>query len=201
MRNVKVKQAEGYGAVVLSGSRDAVKVAAQALQSNGYQVSAASGHSVVLHDVLDTQLSYVIGLADEHQLDVWAHGRNAYVESDPVKTRHAFKLNLQPRKWYFAENLEESSPLVFVRDVAIEKIGEAGDEAQVVTMELHAPDGTMPTKHRATSQEVASYGLRPARPEDFEQLGWMIPEAQHLASAVVEDNSLVAFLDNVSIDG
>jgi hypothetical protein len=201
MSNVKIKQATGYGAVVLSGGREALQLATQALRSEGYRVSSASAHSVMLHDVLDPQLEYVVGLADEHQLEVRAQGRNAYVIPTPTKVRHAFKLNLQPRKWYFAENLEEQFPLVFVRDVAVEKVGETGDEAQVITLELHAPDGTLPSKQRATSQEVAAYGLRPALPEDFEQLGWMIPEAQHLASALVEDNHLVAFLDNVSIDG
>jgi hypothetical protein len=200
MSNIKIKQTEGYGAVVLSGSREALRLAEQVLRSEGYQVSLASAHSMVLHDVVDPQLGYVVGLANEHLLEVRAYGRNAYLDPSQAKVRHAFKLSLQPRKWYFAENLEESSPLVFVRDVAIERVGETGDEAQVITMELHAQDGTMPTKRRATSQEAAAYGLRPALPEDFEQLGWMIPDAQHLASVAVEDNNLTAFLDNVSID-
>jgi hypothetical protein len=200
MSNIKIKQAMGYGAVVLSGGQESLRMAAQTLQSEGYTLSKASSHSVVLHDVRDQQLDYVVGLAEEHQLEVRTHGRNVYAEPMQEKIRHAFKLSLQPRRWYFAENLEDQSPLVFVRDVTIERLGEAGDEAQVITMELHAPDGTMPTKQRATSQEAAAYGLRPALPEDFEQLGWMVPDAQHLAAVQVEDNHLVAFLDNVSID-
>lgn len=200
MSNIKIKQTTGYGAVVLSGGRESLRLAAQTLQSEGYTVSTASPHSVVLHDVRDQHLDYVAGLAEEHQLEIRVHGRNAYAEPVSEKLRHAFKLSLQPRRWYFAENLEDYFPLVFVREVAVERLGETGDEAQVITMELHAPDGTMPTKQRATSQEVAAYGLRPALPDDFEQLGWMVPDAQHLAAVQVEDNHLVAFLDNVSID-
>lgn len=201
MSNVKIDRSTGHGAVILRGGQESLMVAFQALSSEGYWVSEASAHSLVVHDVLDAQLDYVVGLADEHQLEARAHNRNTYFKPTQLKTRHAFKLSLQPRKWYFAENLEEQYPLVFVRDVAIERVGEAGDEAQVITMELHAPDGTMPTKHRATSQEAASYGLRPAQPDDFERLGWMVPDAQHLASVQVDDNSLTTFLDNVSIDG
>ena len=200
MRDVKIDRFSGYGAVVLSGGQDSLKIASQVLCSEGYQVSEASSHSVVVCDVLDSQFAHVVGLADQHQLDIRTHGRSTYIKPTPVKTRHAFKLSLQPLKWYFAENLEEQFPLVFVRDVAIEKTGETGDEAQVITMELHAPDGTMPTKYRATSQEAAAFGLRPAQPEDFGQLGWVVPDAQHLAAVIPDDDNLTTFLSNVSID-
>lgn len=199
MSQIRTKKSAGYSAIILSGSEHAAAAAAAALRSAGYLIAEASPRSIVAQDVRDNQLPYMEEVATTYAMDVSAVGRNEYVDTERVQVRKAFKLSLQPKKWYYSDNLGQY-PLIFIRDVQIQKVGDTEDEAQVVTMELHAVDGTMPLKHIAASNEVAQYGLRPALPDDFDNLGMIVPDAMYLSASVVASSTPDEdYLENVSI--
>lgn len=200
MSQTRTKKSPGYSAVVLSGGSYAIAQASEALRSAGFLLSEASKHSVVVQDVREHQVDTILALVADQALTVSAYGAQDYVDTERVQMRKAFRLSLQPKKWYHADNMSEQYPLVFIRDVKIQRVGETGEEVQLVTMELHPRDGSSPVKHTAPSDDVAAYGLRPASQDDFEALGFIVPDAMFLSASVVEDSTPQdELLENVSL--
>lgn len=97
------------------------------------------------------------------------------------KGRTATKLNLKPKKWYFAESIEDHHPFVYVREV--QSATDNGD--QYFLLELVDAENGLPTKLQVSAADVATFGLRPATAEDFDEYGMIIPTADSLTTASV----------------
>jgi hypothetical protein len=158
-------------AIHLSGGTEAIGSAKGRLEAAGFRLSPTGGYSLLLENVLADDLVEVDAIAAEHGLTVECLGEKEITIRKAAPK--AFKLNLEAGKWYWADNLEDSTPLIFVKDVA------ATADAQVLTLEYLAPEG-LPVPITIDSREVVEYGFRPATTEDFERYGLVAPDHTYL---------------------
>jgi len=173
------KQTPGYAAVSLEGPRDSLQEAQASLKLAGLTVDTVGRNSILLRDVREASMGNVSTIAEAHGMQVvGAYGKKMFVQREQLVSRKAFRLSLEPDKWYFAENLEETYPFIVVRDVRIEKTGNNGDEDQVLELEFYGPDHAMPIHQLVTSREAAQYGMRPATEDDFEKMDMIVPVSE-----------------------
>lgn len=169
-----------YTAIYIHGGQEAIGSAKGCLEAAGFRLAPTGSHSLLLENTLSEDYAEVKAVADKHGLALDVLGERE------VTTRKAtpkpFKLNLVAGKWYWADNLEDVTPLIFVRDVS------ATAEAQLLTLEYLAPTG-MPVPVTVDSREVVEYGFRPATVEDFERYDIPAPDHTYLVpkTAKVEE--------------
>lgn len=169
----------GYGAVALEGPAESLQEAQASLRIAGLQIDSMGPHSIVLRDVREYELPNIDAIAESYGMHVTSMiGPCVFVEREKLEVRKAFKLSLEPDRWYVAENLEETFPFVLVRDVQIEKTGNNGDEDQLIEFDFYGPQHTLPVRQTVSSRDAASYGLRPATDEDFEAADMIVPVSE-----------------------
>lgn len=179
---------EGYTAIALQGAKSAIDTAVSAFQSCDITVASVSQNSVILSDVFKKTLPLVSEIADEHRLTITGmYEPKDYMIRTEKNVRRAFRLNLVPGSWYFAEAIEDAFPFVMVRDVRLEKTGNGDDDVQIIDVEFYAADGTTPTKDTVTSNVVASYGLRPATEDDFAKYDLVPPATGYVEPLAEQD--------------
>jgi hypothetical protein len=179
MTNHTTNKVPGYTAVAIEGPASALQEAQASLRIAGLQIEAISSNSIVLRDVRESELSNIEVIAASYGMKVTSLvGPCQFIERVVKETRKAFKLAVEPDRWYVAENLEETFPFVLVRDVRIEKTGDNGDADQLIDVEFYGPNHALPVKQTVSSREAASYGLRPALDEDFEQADMIVPVSE-----------------------
>lgn len=181
----------GYAAVVVGGSERGLKRAARRLMHLGYALFTTSDFRAVLDDVRASSLPAIEEVLAECGCTIEAvhDEKDIEVQVPKARPRRAFRLSLQPGKWYFAENAEDENPLVFVRDQSIKKVadGEGEQEVQVFLVELFNPDDGLPVKAEFESRELVKFGLRPATINDFRDLDLVPPEFGDLVLGSVKD--------------
>jgi hypothetical protein len=158
-------------AINLHGGQEAIGSAKGRLEAAGFRLSPTGEYSILLENVLHGDLLEVDAIAAEHGLALEAFGEKEITTRTAAPK--AFKLNLEPGKWYWADNLEDTTPLIFVKDV------EATSDAQMLTLEYLAPEG-LPVPVTVDSREAVEYGFRPATVEDFERYDLVAPEHTYL---------------------
>jgi len=173
------KEVPGFAAVSVEGPTNQLQDAQASFKIAGLTVDTVGQNSILLRDVHEASLENVQSIAASHNMRVvGTFGPKTFIHREQVKQRKAFKLNLQPNKWYFAEQLEDTYPFIVVRDVRIERTGNNGDEDQLLDLELYGPEHTLPIQQTVTSREAAQYGLRPATEEDFESADMIVPVSE-----------------------
>jgi hypothetical protein len=173
------KTVPGFAAVSLEGPSANLQEAQASLKVAGLTVEAVGQNSILLRDVREASMENVQTIADAHEMRVvGTFGPKDFVLREQLKQRKAFKLSIEPNKWYFADNLESTHPFVVVRDVRIERTGNNGNEDQLLDIEFYGPDHSMPVQQTVTSREAAEYGLRPATEEDFEDADMVLPVSE-----------------------
>lgn len=95
----------------------------------------------------------------------------------PKLKRMANRLSLQPKKWYYAEQLEDRYPFVFVRSEFDQ------DGSQIWDVDLLSPQNSLPRRTTVSAETLASFGLRPATSKDFDEFDLPTPFAQYLTKA------------------
>lgn len=164
-------------AIHIHGGQEAIGSAKGRLEAAGFRLSPTGGHSILLENILIGDLSEIESVAAEHNLVLEALGEKEVTTREAAPK--AFKLNLEPGKWYWADNLEDTTPLIFVKDV------EATADAQVLTLEYLAPEG-LPVPVTIDSREVVEYGFRPATTDDFERYDLIAPDHTYLVPRTAE---------------
>jgi hypothetical protein len=174
-----------YGTVLINGSRNELTEFAIDLRQAGYGVGRPNAAVLCVDDVSEDEL---------HHLSEESLRRGCFVEStrgchaviEDLRIKKAEKSDLEVKTWYFAENLEDSYPFVYVRSMTMQAMPTRvtaddddddndddedydGEEVVVVGMDLVDADGSMPRYHDADAREVKEYGLRLATEEDFEE--------------------------------
>jgi len=190
MSTFKTTHVDGYAAIVVNGSVTDIVTASAVYQAIGLSVEASAPTSLILQDVRDEQLQEIYDIAEVNNVEVVGrHGRRSYLSRKRLPTRKAFRLSLESGKWYFSEHTEDTYPLVYIRDVKIEKVrnGDTGDEeAQIFDVELLGADEATPTRVSYNSRDLAQFGLRPATADDFSERDMIPPPGDQLATAMVE---------------
>lgn len=200
----KTHQVDGYAAIVLSGHSNAVKTAKSVYKAIGITTQDSSPTSLILQDVKETDFQEVEDIADSNGLSiVGKNGSRKYLVRSRVPIRKALRLSLQPGKWYFAEYAEESYPLVYIRDMSIEKIrnGDTTEETQVFDVELLSPDDSTPISLTYNAKDLARLGLRPASTDDFDEYGIIAPPLEQFVPAFTRQAPNLANLANFDREG
>jgi hypothetical protein len=137
-------------------------------------------NSIVLRDVRESEIQNIEVIADSYGMQITSKvGPCKFIEREVPEVRKAFKLSVEPDRWYVAENLEDTFPFVLVRDVRIERERTgSNDEDQVIEMDFYGPQHQLPVTQTVSSREAAKYGLRPATDEDFEYADMIIPVSE-----------------------
>lgn len=193
---METRQVPYYSVVLFRGSMTRIAKAKKALESRGVPVFQTGPTTLGLKGVRSSstptlrKISATFGLTDPD-----LRGRYLKAEASPSKEppklkKQARTLNLQPQKWYYAEAVEDRYPLVFVR--------QAGDveNEQYWDVDLLDPQNSLPKRVVVPAATLASFGLRPATMDDFEELDLPAPYAKHLAyhqGALPNLNNLDAF--------
>jgi len=190
MKNMNVGHEKGYAAVLLLGPTSAIETVARTLEVIGERVVESTSTTILLQDVRENRLPDIVKLADAHKMTVSPYGERTFLVQVQKEVKKAFKLNLQPGKWYFADNIEEDFPFVLIRDARIEKVnddtgrGKIGtndlDEIQMIDLEFHSANGDLPIREVMSSSEAAKFGLRPATEDDFSTYDMIPPSPESL---------------------
>jgi hypothetical protein len=172
-----------YGTVLINGARDDLTKFAIELRKVGYQVGRPTARILCVDDVSEEELQ-VLAEASKYRDCHVAEAKGRHDVSRRVRRKKAAKkVELSPKTWYFAEHLEDSYPLVYVRATHEQPVlveAAAGEdpveeEITVVQMDLVDADGSMPRSLSADAREVDDYGLRLATEEDFTDRDLPVP--------------------------
>lgn len=169
-----------YGTVLINGARSELTEFAIDLRQAGYGVGRPNTGVLCVDDVSEEELGHLTSESLHRGCYIESTRGGRVVEED-LRIRKAEKTDLQEKTWYFAENLEDSYPFVFVRSMQTQAMPTriaAEDDAEddydeeevvVVDMDLVDADGNLPRSHAADAREVKEYGLRLATEDDFEE--------------------------------
>lgn len=164
-----------YGAVVVRGGRaelDRLELGLSA--KNPGRVERSSANTLVLHEVSTRSAQAVQRLAMAQGLSTeLLEPREITTTAAPAPVQAATALPLEPGKWYWAEAKEDTYPFVQAR-------------AQTPTgweVDLLSASNAVPTYKELSTEELASFGLRPATENDFSDLDLPVPSTQHLVQA------------------
>lgn len=171
------KEEPGFSAISVEGPSDRLPELYAALQTAGFDVDPAVGsNSILLLDVRAKDVEVLQTVSAEFGANVSkAYGQKTFLKREAAPVRKAFQLNLDAGNWYVAENLNDTFPFVLVREVNIERVGNNGDTSQMLTLEFHHPDKSMPIVEKVDSRTAANYALRLATEEDFYKADMIVP--------------------------
>lgn len=178
---MKTVETYRYGTVLINGARNELTEFAIDLRQAGYGVGRPNTGVLCVDDVSEEELGHLTSESLHRGCSVESTRGGRFVNEE-LRIRKAEKTDLQEKTWYFAENLEDSYPFVFVRSmetqamptrVTAEDDDEDSDydeeEVVVVDMDLVDANGSLPRSHAADAREVTEYGLRLAIEEDFQE--------------------------------
>ncbi len=170
------KEEPGFSAISVEGPSDRLPELHAALQTAGFAVDSMGANTVLIRDVRAKDVEVLQTVSAEFGASVAkSFGQKTFLKREAAPVRKAFRLNLEPGRWYVAENGDDTFPFVLVRDVRVEALGRNGDDVQVVDLEFHSPDKSMPIPQEVDSRTVAQYALRLATEEDFAKLDMVTP--------------------------
>lgn len=172
----------------IEGSSSSVRVAKAELLKNRVAISSSSPTSLCLSRVKEQDLPKLarflekLGTFTLVPLDPQKRAATPVVEAPEPEPRSLF---LTPKKWYFADALEETYPFIFV------KTPQSGQDSWEV--ELLTAANTIPVRKVLSSTELQKFSLRPATAEDFEARDLPQPEDRFLltASFPIEESAQV----------
>jgi hypothetical protein len=176
MTSYRTEQVPGWAAVMLEGPTNVLRDAQASLRIAGLDIESVGKNSIVLRDVRESAIINITAVAESYGLRIAGKfGDKTFLHRTAIQQRKAFKLNVEPNKWYFAENIEKTFPFVLVRDAKIEAVGSNGDTDQILDLEFYGPNHAMPIRQTVSSREAAQYGLRPATEDDFNDADMIVP--------------------------
>lgn len=166
-----------YASVLLNGPKEVLTRFAIELRKASFQVGRPNEHVLCIDNVSHEELAHIQAEAGTRGCYVESTRGTHLVEVEP-KIKKAEKTSIEAGTWYFAENLEDSHPFIYVRSKkkqAMDRMGLSPEEVVVLQLELLDGDGSTPKKFQADARRVADFGLRIATEEDFEERDLPVP--------------------------
>ena len=166
-----------HATVLLNGSKNSLTRFAIDLRKASFQVGRPNENVLCIDDVSQDELDFIVAEADTRGCYVEST-RGTHVVEVEQKIKKAEKTDIKAGIWYFAEQLEDSYPFIYVRSKkkqAMDRMGLSPEQVVVLQLELLDGDGSTPKKLQADARKVADFGLRIATEEDFEERDLPIP--------------------------
>jgi hypothetical protein len=128
---------------------------------------------LLLHEVSYKSAQALQGLAAAQGLSTELLEPREIAVTVPEVTKTAAAPPLEAGKWYWAEAKEDVYPFVQPR-------AQIGEDWEV---DLLTASNAIPTRQVLSTEELASYGLRPATEDDFSAMDLPVPLSQQLVQA------------------
>lgn len=181
---MNTQKSKRYAVVILEGGYTAVAKAKRWFKEQGVDLIDTGPSTIGLRDVPNYSIHAIKTAAENLGLRSLSCRGDYFVEEVvPSKPREkrASGINLSPKKWYFAEALEDRYPLVYVRALNSEN-----QERQVWDVDLLRPDNSLPQRVLLSSQNLVKFGLRPATPDDFDEFDIPVPFSKYLVQGTAD---------------